>query len=495
MSNKTAYTLLSLIVTASLLSGCSQAPRDPGRAPVVSPTQPQPPAAVKPVPISQPTPTPVPAPTPAADVTPAPTDSLAHLFSLLAQPASSDNGTDFRIWELLTQLDSLQLQELTQRQSSQPALAGWLELLHLERQQTIDLPRLQQWEQRHPQHSARHSLLPLLRDTEKRQASIQRILVLLPDHPSLTSVNRDIENGIRKAHQTQPHNPHLQIIVLHDSLPAPQLMLKAQAYQPDWIIGPLTKSDIQALGNNTLPNQVLLNRLDTPTQALQLGLPIEDEADQLLDALSQDGRPLLVVASQDPQDQRLLTTLTQRAQTRELTLLTIPVDKNHADITPWLDTHGNLNASRDRILALGKALNRKLTAEPRIRQDIQALVLLGNLRQAQSLMPALHYRQIRWPVLATSRLLPTRKGETLSEPDLKGIQVLTPPYLTSSTQGPDTPFEALGWDSYQLLANPRLNQTGIQGMTGLLSRTPQNQVNRRLTWSTLPATSWPPPSP
>jgi hypothetical protein len=313
----------------------------------------------------------------------------------------------------------------------------------------------------------------------QQQQVLRKVVILLPDHPSLGDVNRDIEKGIRAAHQQRPHNTNLQLIFVHDPLPAEQLLNKAKSFSPDWIIGPLTKTDIQAIAGQLDKQQILLNRLDTATVALQLGLPVEDETTQLLKSLANNTQPIAVVASNDAIEQRLLANLQQQASAQNIPVLTINVDKQNADISLWLENEGGLSKSRQRIQRMEKLLRTKLEMPAQARTDLQALILLGNGRQAHSFMPAVQYNQINWPILATSRLLPTRKGDKFNEPDFEGVRVLTPPYLISAT-GPETPFEALGWDSYQLLGNP--NAINVAGMTGKLILNANNQLLRQLTW-------------
>jgi outer membrane PBP1 activator LpoA protein len=314
---------------------------------------------------------------------------------------------------------------------------------------------------------------------KQEQTALRKVVVLLPDYPSLGDVNRDIEKGIRAAHQQRPYNNNLQLVFIHDQLPAEQLLNKAKSFAPDWIIGPLTKTDIQAISTQLDDKQILLNRLDNATPALQLGLPVEDEITQLFNVINGSKQPIAVITTNDAIEQRILAGLQQKADANNIPVLVIEVNKQNANISQWLDTTGGIAQSRQRIERMSKLLRTKLETTPQARHDLQALILLGNAKQAHSFMPAVQYHQISWPILATSRLLPTRKGDKFNEPDFEGIRVLTPPYLLSAA-GPETPFEALGWDSYQLLANPKA--LNIDGMTGKLLPNENNQVVRQLTW-------------
>ncbi|MBD3767147.1 MAG: penicillin-binding protein activator [Gammaproteobacteria bacterium] len=314
---------------------------------------------------------------------------------------------------------------------------------------------------------------------KQAQKNLRKVVVLLPDRPSLSEVNRDIEKGIRAAHQLQPHNPHLQIIVLHDALNGEALMQKANAYTPDWIIGPLTKSDIQSIQSLTNDRHIVLNRLDTPTTALQIGLPLEDEIDQLLSQFQPQLGQLLVVASNHASDQRLLTQLNQKAKALAFNVSSVTLEKQNPDLRDWLINEGGIQSSQDRIKRMTNLVRGDFSDSlPQARQDIQALIFLGNAKQLKSIMPSLSYYRINWPIYATSQLLPSKSTDPFNEPELNGVSVLTPPYLIN-TSGPSSLFEALGWDSYLLLANPLAYSANTQ--TGKLTNQ-NNQLRRQLNW-------------
>lgn len=314
---------------------------------------------------------------------------------------------------------------------------------------------------------------------KQAQQQLRKVVVLLPDRPSLAEVNRDIEKGIRAAHQQLPHNPHLQLIVLHDDLSGEALINKAKSYNPDWIIGPLTKSDIQSVQNFASEQQIFLNRLDAPSPALQLGLPAEDEIQQLIEHFKPNQGQIAVITTNDASEQRLLNTLTQHAQAKRIPLINIPVERLNPDLRPWLLKQGGIESSQDRIKRLSQILRADLSETTlQARQDIQAILFLGNAKQLRSIMPSLQYYRVSWPIYATSRLLPSKNTESFNEPELNGTLVLTPPYLVNQT-AINGPFEALGWDSYLLLANPQA--VSVETQSGKLTNQ-RGQMRRQLLW-------------
>lgn len=307
---------------------------------------------------------------------------------------------------------------------------------------------------------------------------MRRVVVLLPDRPSLQQVNRDIVQGIRHAHKLTPIHANLEIITIHDDLPADQLTAKVNAFAPDAVIGPLTKADIQGTAQLTATTQIALNRNPEPDHRLQMGLSPEDELTQLLHQRKYKTLPVAVFSSNDPQDKRLLSGLEQLIAKDQAPIITIPFSNAGTEFNTWLKQDGHLDNSQKRITALKQVLKQNVQAEPRLRQDIQVFITLSSAKNTRALIPALRYYQAPWKLLATSKLLPTRKGSDLNEPDLVGMEVTVPPYLLND--GPiQNAFEALGFDAYQLLAYREVSQ--FSGQTGKLT-TQNNQVYRQLEW-------------
>jgi hypothetical protein len=309
--------------------------------------------------------------------------------------------------------------------------------------------------------------------------SLKRLVVLLPDRPSLQQVNRDIVQGIRQSHKQAPINANTEIIVISDDLPVDQLVAKVNGFAPDAIIGPLTKPDIQGVGAQlSAPIQIALNRYPEIDHRLQVSLAPEDELTQLLSQRRYKNMPIAVFATQDAQDKRLLAGLEQITAQDQTPILQIPTSPAGTDVIKWLKEEGNLDNSQKRIVALKQALKQSVQAEPRLRTDIQAFISLSSAKNTRPLIPALRFYQANWKLLATSKALPTVKGSVLNEPDLTGMEVLVPPYLLNDGAIKNA-FEALGFDAYQLLAYRDVSQ--FAGQTGKL--TSQNhQVHRQLEW-------------
>lgn len=314
---------------------------------------------------------------------------------------------------------------------------------------------------------------------KQAQKNLRKVVILLPDRPSLAEVNRDIEKGIRAAHQYQPHNPNLQLVFLHDALTGEALMQKATAHAPDWMIGPLTKGDIQSVQTLTSERHIFLNRVESPSKAVQMSLAIEDEIDQLLTAFSPNLGQVAIIASNDATEQRLLNDINTKAKALQLTTTLISVEKQNPDIRNWLIKEGGIQSSQDRITRLTQVLRADLSdSAAQARKDIQGVIFLGNAKQLRSIMPSLSYYQVSWPIYATSRLLPSTNTQTFNEPELNGVNLLVPPYL-QSTRSPNNLFEALGWDSYLMLANPQAQ--GANTQSGKFENQ-NNQLKRQLLW-------------
>ena len=140
-------------------------------------------------------------------------------------------------------------------------------------------------------------------------------------------------------------------------------------------------------------------------------------------------------------------------------------------------------------------------SQPSRRQDIDFLFLAATPQQAQQVKPTLIFQYAGdLPVYATSHLHAATDNRT-QYLDLEGIRFTETPWLLDpqlplrqeierkwpQARGSLGRLYAMGADAYQLA--PRLNQllalpdTRIDGLSGTLSLTPQQRIERRLPWA------------
>ncbi|MEC9407127.1 MAG: penicillin-binding protein activator [Pseudomonadota bacterium] len=180
-----------------------------------------------------------------------------------------------QIWRLLQRLPST---ALNRPPDATPWTAqGWWALARAHRQaagSNWDLSEaLQRWEQQFPDHPARDSVLRTLRvdlPMHRRQAPAmmggpaprpQRIAVVAPTTGALGGAGQALVDGLLEASRARPDIS----LRLFDSAPSGGLATyqAAAGYRPDLIIGPLDKSAVERLAQQT--------QLSVPTLALNYG--------------------------------------------------------------------------------------------------------------------------------------------------------------------------------------------------------------------------------
>jgi outer membrane PBP1 activator LpoA protein len=162
----------------------------------------------------------------------------------------------------------------------------------------------------------------------------------------------------------------------------------------------------------------------------------------------------------------------------------------------------NLNDSQYREGQLAAFLGTNLQFEPRRRQDVQFIFLAADSADAKLIRPQLRfYHAINVPVYSTSQVY--QPGES-ADTDLDGITFDDMPWTLETTgAAADTSkvaaglwpngfsansrLYALGFDAWRLVPllykGKPFNMT-VQGMTGLLSMTPDGRIHRQLDWAT-----------
>ena len=283
----------------------------------------------------------------------------------------------------------------------------------------------------------------------------------------------------------------------------------------NFIVGPLTKSNVAKLVNstkisvptlalNTIPNK----RANKITNLYQFGLSPVDEARQVaFKAWGDHKTRAIVIAPSNAWGQRIANTFERQWQILGGRIVGV-MNYNHqrsfsADVRQVL----NINLSQQRAKALKHILREKMRFLLRRRKDFDILFLVARPRIGRQILPLLKfYYAGNIPVYSTSEIyagIPNLRRNH----DLNGILfcdmpwVLTPNHLqptyletihhriktlwpASFTQHPK--LYALGVDAYTII--PKLNemlsspQVGVQAATGTLYLT-HHHIYRRLLWS------------
>ncbi|MEB3900670.1 penicillin-binding protein activator [Pseudomonas putida] len=432
---------------------------------------------------------------------------LAPLLSDQAAAANNDS-----IWTLVASLPAEQLQQ----PAATETLAGWTSLAlavksagTLEQQQAA----IDTWRNQHPEHPAAKQLpLALVKLKELASQPLTKIALLLPQEGPLAGVARALRDGFMAAHfQAQQSGQPAPAVQVFDSSRLTSLddfYRQAQAAGVQLVVGPLEKPLVKKLAANPqLPITTLaLNYADAgqkaPPQLFQFGLAAEDEAREVSRRARADGlvRAVALVPSGEWGD-RVLAAFRQDWEGHGGTLLAAERIAQPVALAQQIAELFQLRQSEGRAKSLQSTVGGNIAAQPSRRQDIDFIFLASTPQQAQQIKPTLNFQYAGdVPVYATSNLY-SASGDVNQYNDMNGIRFCETPWLLDSSnslrqqvvqQWPQAAgslgrLYAMGVDAYSLA--PRLGQlkalpdNRIEGLSGSLTMSPSQRVERQLPWA------------
>lgn len=410
---------------------------------------------------------------------------------LLSGEAAEQNHE--MIWSLVSRLPADQLQP-----TADTDLSGWLSLAATvkqagtlgQQQRAIDA-----WIQQNPNHPAARRLPePLVKLRELADQPLSHVALLLPMDGPLASVARALRDGFLAAHLEAQQDLKIELFDSSRLSSLDDFYRQATASGVELVIGPLDKDLVRQLADREqLPITTLaLNYSDAnqkvPPQLFQFGLAAEDEAREVARRAWADGhRRAIALTPRGDWGNRVFEAFRQQWQELGGTVvaaepLAEPIELA-SQIADLLQVRSNPES------------------QPTRRQDVDFLFLAATPQQAQQVKPTLIFQYAGdLPVYATSHLHAATDNRT-QYLDLEGIRFTETPWLLDpqlplrqeierkwpQARGSLGRLYAMGADAY-LLA-PRLNQllalpeTQLQGLSGILSLTPDQRIERRLPWA------------
>ncbi|HAB65420.1 MAG TPA: hypothetical protein DCE49_14830, partial [Pseudomonas sp.] len=400
------------------------------------------------------------------------------------------------IWSLVSNLAPEQLQ-----QTADTDLAGWISLATAVKQAgTLGQQKraIEAWQQQNPNHPAARRLPdPLLKLKQLADKPLSHVALLLPMEGPLASVARALRDGFLAAHLAGQQDLKIELFDSTRLSSIDDFYRQASASGVELVIGPLEKDMVRQLADREqLPITTLaLNYSDAnqqvPPQLFQFGLAAEDEAREVARRAWADGhRRAVALTPRGEWGNRVFEAFRQEWQTLGGTVvaaepLAEPIELAN-QIADMLQIRSNGGSDE---------------SQPSRRQDIDFLFLAATPQQAQQVKPTLIFQYAGdLPVYATSHLHAATDNRT-QYLDLEGIRFTETPWLLDpqlplrqeierkwpQARGSLGRLYAMGADAYQLA--PRLNQllalpdTRIDGLSGTLSLTPQQRIERRLPWA------------
>lgn len=429
---------------------------------------------------------------------------------LLNAEASKANHEE--IWKLVS---SLPLEQM-QASSNEGDLNGWLELARItksssplkEQQSNID-----NWVAQNPDHPAAKQLPDALTKLKSLAAQpLNKIGLLLPQQGQLASVARALQDGFLAAHyQAQQGGQAQPAIKLYDSTQVRSLdefYRQAQADGVQLVVGPLEKNLVKQMSSQPqLPITTLaLNYADGnqegPAQLFQFGLSAEDEAREVANRAWNDGmRRAVALVPRGEWGDRVLASFSRNWQAAGGTLIAAEHVDQPVELARQIADLLQLRQSEGRAKRLQGVLDSSVDTQPSRRQDIDFIFLAATPQQARQIKPTLAFQYAGdLPVYATSNLY-TGVNNPAQDQDLNGIRFCETPWLLNpnnalrqqvATQWPAANgslgrLYAMGADAYQLA--PRLPELKavpsmqLDGLTGTLSVSASQRVERRLPWA------------
>lgn len=426
----------------------------------------------------------------------------AELISL--NPAIAESGYQ-KIWQLLEQLDRL---ELVESSAQQDYLTPWLNLARLTRQTPTSGLRqqLDVWQQRYPEYPLPDAIQQLLQHDLYQP---QNIAVILPLSGRLANQGQALKEGIIAAYfdsrEQQAGEPQL---TFYDSVLLDELKIQNLALQHDFVVGPLLRENIPAILAQ-LPQAtpaLLLNRIEQDNIAAHryfYSLAPEDEAEQLARHLHTEGyrMPILIGAGR-PLYERMAGHFIrqwQQLERQQPALMTFTDNKSMREaVNRVLD----IDQSERRIQQLQRLVNKEIYSFARNRRDVDAIVVFSDPAQTELLNPMIEssispFADIL-PVFATSRSFSKDLGDN-SLRDLRNLVFVDMPWMLPGSDieirqrvkqlwpnrsDNESRLFAMGYDAYMLIPEltimRHLSGRQVQGLTGALHMNKQQQLVRQL---------------
>ncbi len=466
-------------------------------------------------------------------------------------PSDQLLASNNKIWELLMQVPNMQLHARLQS-PAHPVAKAWLTLA-LSTENLITLEQQKQailaWQLTNPLHPASlrlPSVLSNLSDLQTKQA--QKVALLLPTSGPLSKLGQAVIDGfMANYYQTMAQCqtpcslvPQLLFINSHEVSDWPQLFAQLETQEVDLIVGPLAKTKVDSLNaytersiktlalnylsseqdkvSNTDIDAQLLGELESTVDQVnpangtseakpsdqqtlfQFGLSLEDEARQLATQGNHQGfKQALIIQADTPWAQRASQAFQQEWQSLGGRVAGKIEYSGNGDYADSISKVLHIDASKARRSSLQKLIGSNVKFEPRRRQDVDLIILLGLPKDVRQLMPTLAFHHAAKVTVFSTHHAYQGPTKTTRDRDLNKLYFSDIPWMleadkitkTVETTWPNrqrySRLFALGADAYRLY--PRLEQmqifsaTRVQGTTGLLKLEEDNRITANLTWA------------
>lgn len=438
-----------------------------------------------------------------------PAQALQDLTLLGADFAAGDVESAGFTWSLLRDYRD----QLT-TDGVQGVPLGWIELALLSDELQADPTEagaaLQDWQGRFPQHPAIDllggTITPEICRSARRPS---RMAMLLPGSERYKTARRSLRDGFlaaRFALMSSCGGPEVAFYEVGDPLDADQEWRRAVEEGAEIIVGPLLPGSVERVAEIAGEHPTLaLNRLragSPPAGFEEFALSPEHESRQTArHALNQGLRRALVLYPGNEWGGRIYRSFAEEYQDGGGKIIAREQYSLAAvDYSDQISRLLKIGASSRRHQELQRRLGRRLSFEPRRRQDADLVFVVARAAQGQLLVPQLRYNYSGdLPIYAIQNIFDPAH---LDNRDLNGVEMpalplladrhvqvvhgeFSPDWLASS--GFNISLFAMGYDSFKLalslFGGPDNLGKGIRGLTGVVSRAADGQLQRELAWT------------
>jgi len=406
-----------------------------------------------------------------------PLESIAERIKLEPLLADEERQINNRqaLWLTLTHVPQVDLDAFAIESANKSEEQGWLQLARIARQYRDNpkslLAALDQWQSQFYSHPANQMLPnPLDSIANKMLAQPKHMALLLPVTGTLAGPGMAVRDGFMAAYKNNNAEASTEIKTYDSNKEdIAELYQKAISDGADYVVGPLTKSQVAVIAG--LPHPVptlLLNDSDANVQenSYLFGLSPVNEAMQVATkARSKGYSRALVIAPNNSWGNEVTKAFSNQLQKYGGHVMDTFLYGSNEDLNKKMQDFLHITNSQAREKRIKEILGQKVQTSISRRQDFDMIFLLAYPSKARQIMPLLNYYYAGdVPVFATSSVY-GGNANALKDKDLDGIIFCDIPWVFSHQMGSRNWPEqfnsynrlyALGMDSYALAT--QLNQ-------------------------------------
>ncbi|WP_286742314.1 penicillin-binding protein activator [Pseudoalteromonas sp. UBA2102] len=417
------------------------------------------------------------------------------------------------LWDNLTKLSSYALERFNRGSVIQQ---GWtnLALYHqVYANSGVELDQaINNWRRRYPGHPA-VAILPEQDEAlaDLAPVNIERLAVLLPQSGANERLGDALKAGILAGLDKQTIS---DTVFIDENLATQVLSEQLSQFNPDFVIGPLLKANIDKLAQaKTLIDTptLHLNTFDGERLSLQhyfFALNPEHEVQQALEHFLAKGyqKPMLL-APNNANGQRLVDYFNIQWQRYSETKPQIGFYNDNKDMPNTITSLLEVDKSKQRIKTVKSLFKQEVESETRSRSDIDAIYILGDAIETRLIKPYLDVNVStfaqRIPLYASSKSH-SKQIDRTDKGDLEGLYFTELPWMLNTTvkqhnlrnqyntlwpENADISQRlfAMAYDAVSVLSDIRqlsvMPGNKFTGLSGKLSVNTSGHIERTLDWA------------